>query len=119
MTAQPSLLDWTPGAAEKERDKALEKVGLNNLEWKEAALKIISKLRYELSEFTAEDLRLEIEARLEPPKHHNAYGSLTMAAIKARLIIPVGKYVPMLTKKSHGRKTALYRPGPGAEAKAT
>jgi hypothetical protein len=108
MTAQPSLLDWTPGAAEKERDKALEKVMLNSIDYGDKAIEIIKKLRWELGEFIAEEMTLEIYARLGPPHSPNLFGSIIMRAVREGWIKKTGRYAPMLKKSSHGRESKTY-----------
>jgi hypothetical protein len=102
---------FTVAEARKEKDAVLNDVEAAHLAWMDRALRIISRLRFELLEFTAEDLRGEIEARMEPPANPHVWGALTNRAIKLGYVVPTGKYVPMLRKKSHGRRTALYRPG--------
>ena len=52
-----------------------------------------------------------LEAGLGLPHHHNAWGELTKAAVNAGLIKPTGQTANMKLKKSHARKTPVYRRG--------
>jgi hypothetical protein len=54
---------------------------------------------------TGEDIR---HAVADAPSHHNSWGALVAALLKAELIFPTGDYQPMKEKTSNGRKTTVY-----------
>lgn len=108
-------MDLLERMAQDARDKAIEKVSLNNDSFMERALKMISHLRAQMHlmdrEFTGEDIREHLISWKIEPAHSNAYGALIMTAVKRGLIVGTGKYVSMKSAKSHARKTQLYRWG--------
>ena len=101
---QPDLFE-----SRKARDAALKDVADHSQPWMDRALAFLPLLRVEFSTVTGEQVRLWLEKRLEPPHHHNAYGALINTAIKRGILIPTGCLVPMAVKKSHARKTPVYR----------
>lgn len=105
---------FTPRQATETKDAVLHDVEQAYLPWFEKALRIITRLRWELNEFSGEDIRHEIEARLieQAPGSH-VWGALVNTALQRGLIVPTGKRVRMLDKKANGRKTDVYRPGSG------
>ena len=92
------------------RDEALQRVLANAGErWIDIALHMLRTLPYD-TDFTAEDYKLRIiEDGCPLPHHHNAWGSLTGAAIKLGIIYFTGRYTHMKVKRSHARKTPIYR----------
>ena len=62
---------------------------------------------------TGEDIRrfLIEEMQLEPPHHHNAWGSLIRTAVHRGLIGGTGRWTRMRGPKSHARPTQIYRVG--------
>ena len=61
---------------------------------------------------TGDDDRLFVQAIRalvdEEPSHPNAWGGLVSKAVSEGFIKPTGEYTAMVSKKSHGRKTAVY-----------
>jgi len=96
------------------RDNALETVAGNAGEWMPRALKAIQNIRMATllpitGTWTGEDIRIYVTNTIGPPHHHNAWGALIKAAITQKLIVPTGQYRPMKSKKSHARRTPVYR----------
>jgi hypothetical protein len=60
-------------------------------------------------DFIGEEFRHFCQARGHVPKHHNAWGSLMMNAVRLGLIEGTGEYLKMKDKTSHARKSQLYR----------
>ena len=111
MMNEPDL--FTPRQARETRDAVLNDIEQAHLDWFNRALRIIDRMRWELNEFTGEDLRGEIEARMEPAQKPQVYGALINRAVKLGYLVHTGAYAPMLRKQSHGRETKVYRSGKG------
>lgn len=91
------------------RDAALSQVTDNAGTWMDSALAQLNLLRREMSEFTGEQIRIEIADAIGPPHHHNAWGALIMVAVNRKIIYATGAYEAMKTTKSHARRTPVYR----------
>lgn len=89
------------------RDMALKQVSDNSGEFMPRALHALKSLPP--GDYTGEDIRLHLEGLGIVPHHNNAWGALIRKAVNSRLIIFTDKYVPMKAKKSHARRTPLYR----------
>ena len=96
--------------AKSRRDAGLLTVDENAKPWSDIAFEALLGMRSEtdLSTFTAEHIRLQIEKKIGNPHHHNAWGALIMKAVKRGIIINTGEYVPMKTPRSHARRTPVY-----------
>lgn len=106
MNQQADMFILEP--AKEQKNLAIKQVAINAGDWMDqalAAMRFLSKRR----EWTGEDIRLTLVPIVGHPHHHNAYGALISRAIREKLIIPTGRYVPMKTGKSHARKTPVYR----------
>jgi len=88
------------------RDEALTRVGTNSQPWKDRALALVATVPGE--EFTGEDIRTHVVSRIGNPHHHNAWGALVMASIRAGLIEDTGRRASMTLKRSHARRTPIY-----------
>lgn len=95
--------------AQAARDTALTQVTDNAGSWMDMALDQLPRLRRQMTEFTGEQLRLEITDAIGAPHHHNAWGALVMIAVNRKIIYNTGSYVAMKTTKSHARRTPVYR----------
>lgn len=98
--------------ARSERDKAIQKVSLNNPNFMDMALYAFPGMKERTApgeEFTGEDISHRLFIMGIVPSHPNALGALIMQAVKRGLIVGTGKYVSMKSVKSHARKTQLYR----------
>lgn len=93
------------------RDEALEQVSDHNRAWLDRALKVLPYMKREHEVATGEGMRVWLRANgLEEPQHPNAWGALTMAAVRRGLIADTGRVVKMtLNDKSHGRRTPVWR----------
>ena len=90
------------------RDAALARVALNAGNWMLHARRSIEDLPAGWTG-TGEDIRLELRRQgLPPPHHHNTWGSL-IRVCTPRFIVKTGASAPMKTKRSHARKTPVYR----------
>ena len=103
-TEQPDLFEGRAA-----RDEALERVAMNSGAWMDSALAMIAYLPAGI-EMTGEAIRVYLRERgLPPPHHHNVWGALIASAIKRQLLAETGRYGQMRMKRSHARKTPLYR----------
>lgn len=103
------LFDPRVGEAIKARDEALERVWNNTPEaWRRLAFTMVAGLVGWSG--TAEQLRLLLRRTgLPKPHHHNAWGSLVKRLLEKGYLFPTGKSEHMATRRSHGRKTPVYR----------
>lgn len=102
---QDSLLDWRP--AERARDAALKEVAETSGTWMDSALAMLVDVLH--GEFTGEDIKNRLLLKgLPEPHHNNAWGALTMTAVRRKYIVRTGKWTPMRAKKSHARMTPVY-----------
>ena len=92
-----------------DRDKGLDTV--SKPKWINTAVDKFQAIKTDLPcNFTGEDVRLKlIDAGLEPPYHHNAWGAFTMKLVRGDFIEPTGDFRSMKTRKSHARITRIYR----------
>jgi hypothetical protein len=95
-------------AALAERDLALDKVSDRAGPWIDRAMRGLAALPLGW-QGTGESIRLALP--VEPPHHHNAWGAVIKKALDRGLLTPTGKFEHMRTKKSHARKTPVYRRG--------
>ena len=95
----------------KLRDIGIEQVAENNRIWFEQAMALIGSpsFRREFVSFTGEDIVQEIKSRIGQPAHHNANGSLIMAAVKKGIMLKTGEYRPTKRKAAHGRYNPVYK----------
>ena len=104
MTPQVPTWEPPPRTAETARDEALERVSREQFMRKAlAAVRALPPGQY-----TGEQIRLSLESRGLSPHHHNAWGALTMSAVRAGILVDTGLVEHMQERKSHGRKTAVY-----------
>ena len=94
-------------AARAARDEALERVLDPNDDWKTRCFKLAP--HYPEQVFTGEALRLWLTEHAGSPHHHNAWGGLVNGLKRAGIIIDLNRLGQMKTKKSHARRTPLYR----------
>lgn len=97
-------------AAKAARDKALDKVAGNAGPWMDQCLAMVRKLPPG-SLWTTEQMRLHFVNRcgLPIPHHHNAWGAMTRQARRQGWLAETGTWAHMTTKKSHARRTMVYR----------
>lgn len=93
-------------AAREARDEALALVAGNSDGFISAGLELISRLPR--GDATGEDIRFALEAKGLIPHHHNAWGALTLAAVKRGLLRRTDRFVNMRGPKSHARMTRVY-----------
>jgi uracil-DNA glycosylase family 4 len=95
--------------AVRERDKGIARVLSNNSEWKDAAMRSIRELPRGY-EGTGEQIRLDVlDAGLDEPNHHNAWGAIIRSALVSGVLEGTGEFRKMETTKSHARKTEVLR----------
>lgn len=58
---------------------------------------------------TGEDLRLRLRRFIGDPHDEHAWGALTARAVKQGWLVRTGERRKMRTRKSHSRKTDVYR----------
>lgn len=59
-------------------------------------------------EVTGEDIRLRCLSLDIKPSHHNAWGAFIAMMVTEGKLTPTGRYVPMRSEKSNGRRTQVY-----------
>lgn len=108
------LLDFISSA--QARDAGIDQTAQNNREWMALGLLQIEQLAWGSegwanlgNGFTGEDLRRILTPLIGKPSSPHGWGSLCMHAIRRKLIVNTGRYVPMREVKSHARKTAVYQ----------
>lgn len=110
MTEQRGLFDQPKpkSQAEAKRDAALAEV-LENAgpDFGDQVQYIAERERGQL--VTGEDIRLYCEAAGVVPHHHNAWGAAIMRLVRRGTLVDTGRTRNMRSKKSHARKTTLYR----------
>ena len=90
--------------AQELKNEGINRTLDNNAAWKEGALYVVKNLPADWRG-TGEDIRALVD---EEPSHPNAWGGLVSKAVSEGFIKPTGEYTAMVSKKSHGRKTAVY-----------
>ncbi len=100
------LLHW----ALQQRDAALESVAKTTCEqWRSEAMALVRKEIKDGETFTAEDIRLLCESGGLVPHHRNAWRAFTKFILRRGYMIETGDWVPMVSKRSKGRRTPQYR----------
>jgi hypothetical protein len=92
--------------AQASRDEGLRRVQSKNRQWLDDCL---AKMPLLTGHMTGEEIRIRMTFSVGQPTHHNAWGSLIMSAVRKGLIEATGEYRSMKTKKSHARKTPVYK----------
>jgi hypothetical protein len=87
------------------RDEGIHKVTQNNLSWMENGIHCVEYFIAPGREVTAEDLR----ACVSDPRHGNAWGALTRAAVRQGLLEPTGRYTKARLPSNHAREIKIYR----------
>jgi len=105
MTSAVDLFD-----AREARDRAVEQVSHNAGRWVDRALEMVSRVIPPRAEVTSEEIRFALtDNGLEAPHHYNAWGALTVAAVKRGLLVDTGRLGQMRGPKSHARRTPIWR----------
>lgn len=94
-------------AARQARDKGIERVESNALEWKDAAMQIVATLP-KGREVMGDDIRKEVMDRIGEPHHSNAWGALTRRAIQLGHLKPTGGGKQSKSVKNHGHYYRTY-----------
>ena len=95
-------------AAEQERDMAFAAVAARGGTWRNRALAALSLIRGFAG--TGEDIRIKLLMQgLAQPHDQHAWGEFINAAKRLGKLDPTGQYRKMRTKKSHARKSEVYR----------
>lgn len=102
MAMQGDLFD-----ARRWRDEAISRVASNGSAFVVAGLERIRLLPAGL--YTGEDIRFALEGDGLEPHHPNAWGALTLAAVRAKLIEPIQEFRQMTSLRSHARVTRVYK----------
>ena len=106
------LFDRT--ASTRERDRGIRDEKSVNSDWIARCLDHLVALKGTTPEgFTGEDIRAKVIEACGFPSHPNAFGALTMQAVRKKIIVPTGQWVPMKDRSSHARKTPTYKWGEG------
>lgn len=62
---------------------------------------------------TGEEIRLSVTDEIGVPHHYNVWGAIINGALQQGLICAMGETGRMRTRRSHARRTPLYRVGTG------
>lgn len=93
-----------------ERDIGIARVALRNDEWMDRALTFLPAMKREQTEVTGEDMRIWLRAHgLDEPTKPNAWGALTRTAVTLGIIADTGRVSQMKAKRSHARRTPVWR----------
>jgi hypothetical protein len=98
-------------SARDARDRALALVAgpEERSGWMQNALLRIPECFWTGRELTGEEIKERLLMVLDPPHHHNVWGSLINRAIRTEIIAGTGVQRHMHGPKSHARKTETYR----------
>jgi hypothetical protein len=114
MASAAPLLDYIASA--KARDECMQRVDENNQNWMALALLQLQQLARSHGSWantehgvTGEDIRVMLLPHVGHPNSPNAWGNLTMQAVRKKLIVATGEYRPMKDVRSHARKTPVYQ----------
>lgn len=96
-------------AGRKGRDKGIGRVLTHNQIWlakckTEAGFFVMSR-----ETFTGEDIRFHCRKAVGHPGHHNAWGALTNALVKGKVIEATGDWAQSKDKTSHATLIQVYR----------
>lgn len=99
------------GNAEAARDEGISLVRKHNPNFMLDCLDELRNFKHarDGADFIGEEFRHYCISRGHVPKHHNAWGSLMMNAVRLKLIEGTGEYEKMQDKTSHARKSQRYR----------
>lgn len=75
----------------------------------QTALRLLPRCFWSGRELTGEEIRERLELFVDPPHHHNVWGSFINRAIKKEIIVWTGEHRQMHGPRSHARKTGTYR----------
>ena len=91
------------------RDKALAQVSENAGDWMTVAFAHLLRLEHGL-DHTGESIRAQLMASgCPPPHHHNAWGALIRCGVTRGVLVDSGRYSQMISRRSHARRTPVYR----------
>ena len=80
---------------------------VSNVGWAATAGTLLERLPS--GEYTGEDVRLALTKKgLPDPTHPNAWGGVIRGGQTRGVLVPTGKYRPVISERSHGRKIAVY-----------
>src|SRR5262245_8323860 len=90
-------------------DEALARITAHAGDWITIALRTM--LHIEAGpDLTGENIRQQLLAMgCPPPHHHNAWGALIREAVQRGILADTGRYAQMASKRSHARRTPVYR----------
>jgi hypothetical protein len=89
------------------RDEGIAVTTDANESWHDSTLKIIARIPTGWTGIGEDLRRFVLDAGAGSPKHPNAWGALSMSAIKAGLFVQTGEYRKPQSVKSHARKCAV------------
>lgn len=90
------------------RDEGMQRVADNGPDFMATGMQAIASLPGGF-EYTGEKIREHLLAKKIEPHHHNAWGALICSAVRRGLLEETGRYVPMTARRSHARKTQVYK----------
>jgi hypothetical protein len=96
-------------ASREARDAGIESVATHNEDWMENCMIAYETFSRINPEFTGEDVRRYCESLGLHPKHHNAWGAFINSLVRRGAMIATGNYRQMQDKRSHARRTPLYK----------
>lgn len=96
-------------AGREARNTGIKTVTVNNEDWMERCMSAYDVFSRITPEFTGEDVRRYCESAGLHPKHHNAWGAFINSLVRRGSMIATGTYRQMKDKRSHARRTPLYK----------
>ena len=94
-------------AARQARDEALDRVADNSGRYIDKAMRLIQAM--DSTPRIGEEIRLEVEAEIGKPHHHNAWGAIIAQCTIKGILVKTGVWRQMTTKASHARHSPEYR----------
>lgn len=90
------------------RDHAIAQVTESHGSWVDDAIQALAPLVRSGREMTGEDIRVWLLDQGFPEPHPNAWGGLTIALCKRRVIQDTGRLGQMKSRRSHARRTPIW-----------
>ena len=96
--------------AERQRDRAIDRVRESNGAWIARALPIVRLIAEHVPEFTTDRLEYELHRRAIPsPRDKRAIGALMLRAQRARWIEKTDRVRPSVMPSNHRRPKTVWR----------
>lgn len=92
------------------RNEGIERVRAKNREWMHLGSRLLGEMKLERAEATGEQMRIWLRSKgLGEPSSAHAWGALTLTAVRRGVLIDTGRSEQMWAKRSHARRTPIWR----------